>query len=88
MRIRGYRLRSVYYEALELRTIKLKWNKEEFDVTIEEGTNVEAATEFFRGISIGQVFKTQVWTLTQVPVERQRPVFTYLDDKITTTQKV
>eukprot|EP00931_Biecheleriopsis_adriatica_P065913 TRINITY_DN40363_c0_g1_i1.p1 TRINITY_DN40363_c0_g1~~TRINITY_DN40363_c0_g1_i1.p1 ORF type:complete len:532 (-),score=178.02 TRINITY_DN40363_c0_g1_i1:87-1682(-) len=40
-------------------TIKLKWNKEEFDVTIEEGSTVE-------------VFKTQVWTLTQVPMDRQK----------------
>jgi len=40
-------------------TIKLKWNKEEFEVTIEEGSTVE-------------VFKTQVWTLTTVPVERQK----------------
>jgi len=39
--------------------IKLKWGKEEFDVTIEEGSTVE-------------VFKTQVWTLTQVPVDRQK----------------
>eukprot|EP00437_Effrenium_voratum_P014573 CAMPEP_0181454574 /NCGR_PEP_ID=MMETSP1110-20121109/30309_1 /TAXON_ID=174948 /ORGANISM="Symbiodinium sp., Strain CCMP421" /LENGTH=516 /DNA_ID=CAMNT_0023578925 /DNA_START=38 /DNA_END=1588 /DNA_ORIENTATION=- len=39
--------------------IKLKWNKEEFDVTIEEGSTVE-------------VFKTQVWTLTQVPIDRQK----------------
>lgn len=40
-------------------TIKLKWNKQEFDVTIEEGSTVE-------------VFKTQVWTLTSVPIERQK----------------
>lgn len=39
--------------------IKLKWGKEEFDVTIEEGTSVE-------------IFKTQVWTLTSVPMERQK----------------
>eukprot|EP00434_Breviolum_minutum_P000732 symbB.v1.2.000645.t1/scaffold7.1/size571927/13 len=39
--------------------LKLKWNKEEFDVTIEEGSSVE-------------VFKTQVWTLTSVPPERQK----------------
>jgi len=40
-------------------TIKLKWNKEEFDVEIEEGSSVE-------------IFKTQVWTLTSVPVDRQK----------------
>jgi len=40
-------------------TLKLKWNKEEFDVTIEEGSSVE-------------IFKTQVWTLTSVPVDRQK----------------
>mmetsp|Transcript_87606 Transcript_87606/g.225688 ORF Transcript_87606/g.225688 Transcript_87606/m.225688 type:complete len:529 (-) Transcript_87606:93-1679(-) len=39
--------------------IKLKWGKEEFDVTIEAGSTVE-------------VFKTQVWTLTQVPMDRQK----------------
>jgi len=40
-------------------TLKLKWNKDEFDVTVEEGSSVE-------------IFKTQVWTLTQVPVDRQK----------------
>eukprot|EP00929_Paragymnodinium_shiwhaense_P007834 TRINITY_DN111740_c0_g1_i1.p1 TRINITY_DN111740_c0_g1~~TRINITY_DN111740_c0_g1_i1.p1 ORF type:complete len:541 (-),score=235.68 TRINITY_DN111740_c0_g1_i1:215-1837(-) len=40
-------------------TIKVKWNKEEYDVTIEEGSTVE-------------VFKTQMWTLTSVPVDRQK----------------
>eukprot|EP00928_Gymnodinium_smaydae_P047586 TRINITY_DN31771_c0_g1_i1.p1 TRINITY_DN31771_c0_g1~~TRINITY_DN31771_c0_g1_i1.p1 ORF type:complete len:537 (+),score=168.46 TRINITY_DN31771_c0_g1_i1:107-1717(+) len=39
--------------------IKLKWNKEEFDVEVEDGTTVE-------------LFKTQVWTLTRVPVDRQK----------------
>jgi len=39
--------------------LKLKWNKEEFDITVEEGCTVE-------------VFKTQVWTLTQVPIDRQK----------------
>lgn len=39
--------------------IKLKWGKEEFDITIEEGSTVE-------------IFKTQVWTLTQVPMDRQK----------------
>lgn len=40
-------------------SIKLKWGKEEFDVEIEGGSTVE-------------VFKTQVWTLTTVPVDRQK----------------
>mmetsp|Transcript_7532 Transcript_7532/g.21562 ORF Transcript_7532/g.21562 Transcript_7532/m.21562 type:complete len:535 (-) Transcript_7532:146-1750(-) len=40
-------------------TIKLKWGKNEYDVAIEEGSTVE-------------VFKTQVWTLTQVPPDRQK----------------
>eukprot|EP00933_Yihiella_yeosuensis_P036697 TRINITY_DN3046_c0_g1_i1.p1 TRINITY_DN3046_c0_g1~~TRINITY_DN3046_c0_g1_i1.p1 ORF type:complete len:525 (-),score=163.93 TRINITY_DN3046_c0_g1_i1:239-1813(-) len=39
--------------------IRLKWNKEEHDVTIEDGSTVE-------------IFKTQVWTLTNVPVDRQK----------------
>lgn len=39
------------FEALKLRTIKLKWNKEEFDVTVEEGTNVEAGSGLFRPFS-------------------------------------
>lgn len=39
--------------------IKLKWAKEEFEVEIEAETTVE-------------VFKTQVWTLTNVPVDRQK----------------
>jgi len=39
--------------------IKLKWGKEEFDIEIEGGSTVE-------------VFKTQVWTLTTVPVDRQK----------------
>lgn len=39
-------------------TIKLKWNKEEFEVDIES--------------SSVEVFKTQVWTLTSVPVDRQK----------------
>ncbi|OLQ13930.1 Ubiquitin carboxyl-terminal hydrolase 6 [Symbiodinium microadriaticum] len=43
----------------DMAQIKLKWNKEEFDITIEEGSTVE-------------VFKTQVWTLTQVPMDRQK----------------
>merc|ERR1719265_2241323 len=42
-------------------SIKLKWGKEEFDVEIEKGSTVE-------------VFKTQVWTLTTVPVDRQKYV--------------
>jgi len=41
------------------KTIKLKWGKEEYDVDIEDGTTVE-------------IFKTQVWTLTNVPVDRQK----------------
>lgn len=40
-------------------TIKIKWNTQEFDVPIEEGSSVE-------------LFKTQVWTLTKVPVDRQK----------------
>jgi ubiquitin carboxyl-terminal hydrolase 14 len=39
--------------------IKVKWNKEEFDVTIEPESSVE-------------MFKTQMWTLTYVPVDRQK----------------
>eukprot|EP00927_Polykrikos_kofoidii_P036723 TRINITY_DN3099_c0_g1_i1.p1 TRINITY_DN3099_c0_g1~~TRINITY_DN3099_c0_g1_i1.p1 ORF type:complete len:534 (+),score=130.89 TRINITY_DN3099_c0_g1_i1:91-1692(+) len=39
--------------------IKVKWNKEEFDVQIEPGSSVE-------------MFKTQMWTLTNVPVDRQK----------------
>jgi len=39
--------------------LKLKWNKEEFEIPIEEGSTVE-------------VFKTQVWTMTMVPVDRQK----------------
>lgn len=40
-------------------TIKIKWNKEEYDVDIEGDTTVE-------------LFKTQMWTLTNVPIERQK----------------
>jgi len=39
--------------------LKIKWNKDEFDVTVDEGTTVE-------------VFKTQMWTLTQVPTDKQK----------------
>lgn len=39
--------------------VALKWGKEEFEVPLEDGTTVE-------------VFKTQVWTLTQVPIDRQK----------------
>jgi ubiquitin carboxyl-terminal hydrolase 14 len=39
--------------------VKVKWGKEEFDVEVEPGSAVE-------------VFKTQVWTLTTVPVDRQK----------------
>jgi ubiquitin carboxyl-terminal hydrolase 14 len=39
--------------------IKLKWGKEEYDVEVEPGSTVE-------------VFKTQVWTITTVPVDRQK----------------
>jgi len=39
-------------------SIKLKWAKEEFDVVIED-PSVE-------------LFKTQVWTLTRVPMDRQK----------------
>eukprot|EP00746_Dinoflagellata_sp_MGD_P000493 gnl/MRDRNA2_/MRDRNA2_100883_c0_seq1.p1 gnl/MRDRNA2_/MRDRNA2_100883_c0~~gnl/MRDRNA2_/MRDRNA2_100883_c0_seq1.p1 ORF type:complete len:556 (+),score=150.83 gnl/MRDRNA2_/MRDRNA2_100883_c0_seq1:113-1780(+) len=41
--------------------IKLKWNKNEYDVEIEPTESVE-------------VFKTQVWTMTNVPVDRQKYV--------------
>lgn len=40
-------------------SIKLKWGKEEYDIEIESGSTVE-------------VFKTQVWTITTVPVDRQK----------------
>lgn len=40
-------------------TLKLKWGKEEYDVEVEPGSTVE-------------VFKTQVWTLTTVPTDRQK----------------
>jgi len=39
--------------------IKLKFGKQEFEVEIEPGSTVE-------------IFKTQVWTLTSVPVDRQK----------------
>jgi len=39
--------------------IKLKWGKEEYEVEVEAGSTVE-------------VFKTQVWTITSVPVDRQK----------------
>lgn len=39
--------------------IKVKWVKEEYDVDIEEGSTVE-------------VFKIQMWTLTNVPADRQK----------------
>jgi ubiquitin carboxyl-terminal hydrolase 14 len=39
--------------------IKLKWGKQEMDVDVEEGSTVE-------------LFKTQVWTMTNVPVDRQK----------------
>jgi len=39
--------------------IKLKWGKEEYEVEVEPGSTVE-------------VFKTQVWTITTVPVDRQK----------------
>lgn len=41
--------------------IRVKWNKEEFDVSLEQDSTVE-------------VFKTQVWTITNVPVDRQKYV--------------
>lgn len=41
--------------------IKLKWNKNEYDVEIETSESVE-------------VFKTQVWTMTNVPTDRQKYV--------------
>lgn len=40
-------------------TVRIKWNAQEFDVPLEEGSTVE-------------LFKTQVWTLTKVPVDRQK----------------
>lgn len=40
-------------------SVKIKWGQKEFDVSIEEGSTVE-------------IFKTQVWTLTQVPIDRQK----------------
>lgn len=39
--------------------VKIKWLKEEFDVEFEEGSTVE-------------IFKMQVWSLTRVPVDRQK----------------
>jgi len=39
--------------------LKLKWGKEEYEVEMEPGSTVE-------------VFKTQVWTITSVPVDRQK----------------
>lgn len=39
--------------------LKIKWGKEEFDVELDADSTVE-------------LFKTQVWTLTQVPVDRQK----------------
>jgi len=40
-------------------TIKVKWGKEEYDVEVEKGSSVE-------------VFKTQMWTITTVPVDKQK----------------
>jgi ubiquitin carboxyl-terminal hydrolase 14 len=39
--------------------IRVKWNKDEFDVPLEDDSSVE-------------LFKTQVWTITKVPIERQK----------------
>ncbi|CAM9843717.1 unnamed protein product, partial [Phaeothamnion confervicola] len=39
--------------------VSVKWNKETYDVDLDAGESV-------------QTFKTQLWTLTGVPVERQK----------------